>query len=493
MQQGPPEGITRRRFLGAAATATAGLTLLPGPMRKALAAPEQPLRSLRQIEHVLILMQENRSFDHYYGTLPGVAGFDDPDAITLSTGRSVFYQPDAVHPDGYLLPFRLDTKTTNAASTRSTTHAWGPQHLSWNNGLMDNWMPAHRAADGPMTGPLAMGYYTREDLPFHYALADAFTVCDRYFCSAFGPTHPNRVIAFSGTADPDGTAGGPVVSNAVPAPFRWTTYPERLQAAGVSWRYYVANPLGTTPGWFQQYLDAPAGTPLHDNGMVPRSPSDLADDILNDRLPAVAWLDSQWLPSVYGLPEASEHAPAFPAAGAEYMYTVLDALGSRRDVWEKTVFVITYDENDGFFDHVVPPTPPPGTPGEWITGPLPADASGIAGPFGLGYRVPTLVISPWSRGGWVCSETFDHTSTLKFLERRFGVMEPNISAWRRETVGDLTSALRLGDGNPSFPKLADPAPLLELEEQQAATLPPWTVPTVQTVPHQEPGRRPHTR
>jgi phospholipase C len=79
-----------------------------------------------------------------------------------------------------------------------------------------------------------MGYYIREDLPFHYALADAFTVCDRYFCSVFGPTHPNRVISFSGTADPDVLAGGPVVSNAVPAPLRWTTYPERLQAAGVS-------------------------------------------------------------------------------------------------------------------------------------------------------------------------------------------------------------------------------------------------------------------
>jgi phospholipase C len=107
--------------------------------------------------------------------------------------------------------------------------------------------------------------------------------------------------------------------------------------------------------------------------------------------------------------------------------------------------------------------------------------------------VPALVISPWSRGGWVCSEVFDHTSTLKLLERRFGVHEPNISAWRRQTVGDMTSALRLSHRDPKFPRLPDPKPLYELEQQEAATLPLPTVPTVQRVPHQEPGDRPHTK
>jgi len=463
-------------------------------MRKALAAPApQPLKSLQQIKHVMILMQENRSFDHYFGTMQGVRGFDDPDAITLSTGRSVFYQPDPQNPDGYLLPFRNDTTTTSAAIAFGTNHNWGPQHQSWNNGKMDNWVPAHRAADGAH-GPFTMGYYAREDLPYHYALADAFTVCDNYFCSVFGPTHPNRIMAISGTVDPDGQFNGPVVDNNVPASgYTWTTYPERLQAAGVSWKYCVANPLGTDLGWFAQYINAKPGDPLYENAMIPFSPSMVADMIRKDELPSVTWLDAQWLPSVYGLPEAAEGPGNFSAAGAEYIDTVLEALGDTPEVWAKTVFIICYDENDGRFDHVPPPTAPQGTPGEWVTvSPLPARASGIAGPIGMGFRVPALVISPYSAGGWVCSDVFDHTSTLRFLERRFGVMEPNISAWRRKTAGDLTTALRLGEHDMSVPKLPDPAALLALQQEEAATLPAPVVPTVQQVPHQEPGTRPHT-
>ncbi|BCJ33974.1 putative non-hemolytic phospholipase C [Actinocatenispora thailandica] len=496
MPEDPPHGTTRRRFLGTAGATAAGaaaLSLLPGSMRKALAAPAEPLHSLRQIEHVIFLMQENRSFDHYFGTLKGVRGFDDPDAITLSTGRSVFHQPDPENPDGYLLPFRYDTKTTSGIKAYGTGHAWDAQHLSGNGGKMDNWVPTHRRLDGATRGPFTMAYYTREDLPFHYALADAFTVCDSYFCSVLGPTHPNRVMAISGTVDPDGTLGGPVVDNHSTG-FRWTTYPERLQRAGISWRYCTAYPPDTDLGWFKAFQDARPGDALYDNAMVPYSPSMVADMIRGGDLPSVTWLDAQYLPSVYGLPEAAEGPGNFPAAGAEYIWTVLDALGSRPDVWAKTVFVIVYDENDGLFDHVPPPRPPEGTPGEWVTvDPLPAGAVGIAGPVGPGYRVPALVISPWSTGGWVCSEPFDHTSQLRFLERRFGVRESNISAWRRRTVGDLTSALRLGHAAPRFPRLPDPTPLLAVEQREAATLPLPTVPTSQQVPHQEPGHRPHTR
>ena len=119
-------------------------------------------------------MQENRSFDHYFGTLPGVRGFADPAAITLSTGRSVFYQPDPKNPDGYLLPYHLDTHTTNAQAIPSTSHAWAVQHSAWDSGKMDNWLPAHLAADGK-NGPFTMGYYEREDIPFQFALAESFT------------------------------------------------------------------------------------------------------------------------------------------------------------------------------------------------------------------------------------------------------------------------------------------------------------------------------
>jgi phospholipase C len=483
--------LTRRRLLGGAAAAAggAGLSLLPGPLRKAAAAEPEPLHSLRQIEHVLILMQETRSFDHYFGTLSGVRGFDDPRAPRLPDGRPVFYQPDPANPDGYTLPWHVDTTTTSGAAMHGTNHNWGPQHASWRGGAMDNWLPTHRATDG---GPWTMGYYTRQDIPFHFALADAFTICDHYHCSAFGPTHANRLFAISGTNDPDGLHGGPVVDNTTRRPFTWTTYPERLEAAGISWRYYVANTLGSDLSWFGQFQQAPTDSSLYVNGMRPRPPSAIADDIRNDRLPAVSWLNSQYLPSI-GLPEASEHPPALPGAGAQYIYDVLDALAGTPEVWHKTVLFITYDENDGLFDHVPPPTAPAGTPGEWITvNPLPPETGGIAGPIGLGFRVPTLVVSPWSTGGWVSSEVFDHTSTLRFLERRFGVPEPNISAWRRRTVGDLTSTLRPGHRGGRLPRVPDPAAEYQRELIEVATLPAPVSPAAQTVPHQEPGHRPHT-
>lgn len=177
-----------------------------------------------------MLMQENRSFDHYFGTLSGVRGFSDPDALKLPNGRSVFYQPDPANPRGYLLPFHLNTRSTSAQAIPSTSHAWAVQHQAWNGGKMDRWLPAHRKADG-VNGPYVMGYYTREDIPFQFALAETFTICDNYYSSVFGPTWPNRLYWMTGTIDPGGTKGGPVVSNRAPKPYRWTTYAERLQSA----------------------------------------------------------------------------------------------------------------------------------------------------------------------------------------------------------------------------------------------------------------------
>jgi phospholipase C len=476
--------LSRRGFLGAAAATVgaSGFELLPPSMKKVLAAsPANDLAHLDEIEHVVIMIQENRSFDHYFGTLSGVRGFDDPNAQTLSTGRSVFHQPDSSNPDGYELPFHLDMTKTSAAAIHDLSHAWTAQHSSWNGGKMDNWLPAHRAADGQF-GPLTMGYFTRADIPFHYALADAFTICDGYHCAVFGPTWPNRIIAMTGTNDPTGSGGGPVISNTLPpsGAFTWTTYAERLQTAGISWRSYQAKTSASELRWFRNFQQAPTTSPLYENGLMARSESAIMDDIRAGNLPQVSWVHST----------AEEHPPALPAAGAEYMYNLLEALASRPDVWNKTVLFITYDENDGFFDHVPPPTPPPGTPGEYLTGTLPSNAGGIAGPVGLGFRVPTFVISPWSQGGWVCGDVFDHTSLIRFLEARFGVPEPNISAWRRQAVGDLTSTLRFPRRDVPFPTLSDPAPLVAQEQQEAATLPAPTVPASQSMPHQEPGTRP---
>jgi phospholipase C len=421
-------------------------------------------------------MQENRSFDHYFGTMPGVAGFDDPKAITLSTGRSVFYQPDPVNPDGYLLPFHLDTGSTNAQAIPSTSHAYSVQHSAWNGGKMDNWLPAHRAADNA-NAPYVMGYYRREDIPFHFALAESFTVCDHYHCSVQGPTWPNRLYWMTGTNDPDGTHGGPITSNSHPnGLYTWTTYAERLEAAGVSWKVY-ADAIGQV-GYnmmfqFKQYQDARPGNPLYDKGITPTSPGQFEYDALHDRLPAVSWL----------MPGAgqSEHPAETPAAGAAFIASKIGAIAANPDVWAKTVFILDYDENDGLFDHVVPPTAPEGTPHEWVGGV----------PIGAGFRVPCIVVSPWSTGGHVCSQNFDHTSVLQLLERFTGVAEPNISAWRRRTFGDLTQTLRFGN-RAQAPRLPDTQSGVNLAAYETANLPAPTFPgAAQVPPHQEPGRRPH--
>ncbi|MFE9607152.1 alkaline phosphatase family protein [Streptomyces sp. NPDC006012] len=471
--------LTRRRLLSSAAGVLGGaaaLSLLPPSVQKAVAAGPSEGGSLSDIHHVVMLMQENRSFDHYFGTLSGVRGFADPQALQLDTGRSVFYQPDTVNPKGYLLPFHLDTHASSAQAIPSTSHAWSVQHQAWNNGKMDQWLPAHRKADGA-NGPYVMGYYTREDIPFQFALAENFTVCDTYFCSVFGPTWPNRLMWMTGSIDPAGTHGGPITSNSAPSPYRWTTYAERLQAAGVSWRVYQqSDDYGCNLlEQFAAFKNAKPGSDLYERGVRPQPAGTFEDDARNDRLPAVSWI----IPTS----TQSEHPDYLPAAGADFVASKIEAIASNPDVWRKTAFILNYDENDGLFDHVPPPTPPAGTKDEFIGGL----------PIGGGFRVPAIIISPWTVGGWVASEPFDHTSSLRFLERFTGVAEPNISAWRRSTFGDLTSAFRFQDASPQVPGLPDDtAAQLEKAKQEVATLPKPTLPgTSQSFPQQEQGSRPH--
>jgi phospholipase C len=473
--------MTRRRLLGSVAGVAGGaaaLSLLPPSVQRAVAedtagAPRHG--SLRDIKHVVLLMQENRSFDHYFGTLKGVRGFADPHAPRLPDGRSVFHQPDPQNPAGYLLPFHLDTRRTSAQAIPSTSHSWAVQHEAWNGGKMDRWLPAHRKADGT-NGPYVMGYHTRDDIPFQFALAETFTLCDNYFCSVFGPTWPNRLYWMTGTIDPGGTRGGPVIDNDAPQPYRWTTYAERLQAAGVSWRVYQqednygCNMLEE----FQRFRDAKPGNPLYERGMRRLPEGTFEEDARNDRLPAVSWI----IPTG---PE-SEHPHFTPAAGADFVARKIEAIADNPEVWRKTVFILTYDENDGLFDHVPPPVPPAGTADEFVRGL----------PIGGGFRVPCVIVSPWTVGGWVAGDPFDHTSSLRFLERWTGVREPNISAWRRHAFGDLTSAFGFTKPRTKPPKLpTDTEEQLRQVEWDVTHLPKPKLPgKQQNPPKQERGRRP---
>ncbi|MDI5966557.1 alkaline phosphatase family protein [Streptantibioticus silvisoli] len=470
--------MTRRRLIGSAAGAVGGaaaLSLLPPAVQQAVAAGPARHGSLDDVEHVVMLMQENRSFDHYFGTLGGVRGFSDPQARRLADGRSVFYQPDPQNPDGYTLPFHLDTRTTSAQAIPSTSHAWSVQHSAWNGGAMDNWLPAHRAADGA-NGPYVMGYYTRDDIPFQFALAENFTICDNYFCSMMGPTWPNRMYWMTGTCDPGGQHGGPIISNvAPPGGYGWTTYAERLQAAGISWKVYQeADNYGCNMlDNFTVFQNAKPGDPLYDRGMAVSPAGTFEEDARNDRLPAVSW--------IICTSTQSEHPDYLPAAGADFVASKIEAIAANPKVWAKTAFILNYDENDGLFDHVVPPTPKAGTADEFIGGL----------PVGGGFRVPCVIVSPWTVGGYVAGEQFDHTSVLRFLEKFTGVQEPNISQWRRRTFGDLTSAFGFHSAAARAPRLPDDtAAQLAQAQWQVANLPKPTLPgSSQTVPHQERGTR----
>lgn len=447
--------MNRRDFLKSAGSAAASAPFLRNSLARAAALPAIGRSgTLDDVEHVVIFMLENRSFDHYFGHLRGVRGYNDRFAVRLANGRPAWFQPRMQRPDLPILPFHLDTHGSSAQLLQDLDHSWASQHGAIAGGRMDAW-PLNKT-------DMTMGYFLREDIPFHYALADTFTICDHYFCSIAGPTCPNRTMLWTGSIDPEGAGGGPFIDDDVwiytkgVKPFTWTTYAERLQQAGVTWQVYqegldeidhdpmTGNYHCNALTYFKPFAEAPQGSELQRRAMSSGGTARLREDVLNERLPQVSWIVA---PAGY-----SEHPSYPPAYGAIYIARVLEALTANPKVWGKTALLLNYDENDGFFDHVVPPQPPtpvlPGistvsTAGEIHDIVNPDHATLYTPdqlPYGLGPRVPMLAISPWSRGGYVCSEVFDHTSVIRFLEARFAVREPNITPWRRAVCGDLTAA-----------------------------------------------------
>jgi phospholipase C len=456
---------------------------------------------LSNIEHVVIFIQENRSFDHYFGSYRGVRGFSEQSPAFQQPYRGNTTSP----PTGTLLPFRLDMAKTNAACTHDISHSWVAQHESWNGGAMNGFVNSH-IAENANDAVLTMGYYTRADIPYYYAVADAFTICDNYFCSVIGPTDPNRLYTMAASIDPAGQNGGPLVQTILSrrtqfyGRLTYTTMAEQLQARGISWKVYAMPDItigdviisNNVLRYFRNFQDP--NSILYKNAFVPRFPADFLSDAVTGRLPQVSW--------VLGPVFTADHPPAPALFGENSLSAVVTALMANANLWSKTALFVTYDENGGFFDHVPPVTAPAGTPGEYITAqsvvldPTTIGSPAITGPIGLGFRVPTLVISPFSRGGFVSSDLFDHTSVLRFLETRFGAEVPNLTAWRRATVGDLTTAFNFAKPDQSIPNLpATVLPISEAIQQCAGNLAgftPYTAPTPQTMPTQETGtaRRP---
>ncbi|WP_242910909.1 phosphocholine-specific phospholipase C [Actinomadura terrae] len=493
--------LDRRRFLQLAG-GTAALSALPESIARAEAIPaHRRTGTIRDVEHIVVLMQENRSFDHYLGALRGVRGFGDPRPVKLPSGRTVWHQPSG---DKEVLPFRPDVDDLGLQFIQGLNHDWTGGHKAWNQGKYDQWIPAK--------GTTTMAYLTRKDIPFHYALADAFTVCDAYHCSFIGNTDPNRYYMWTGYTGNDGKGGGPVLANDERG-YDWTTYPERLEKAGVSWKIYqdAGDGLDAKGSWgwtndpyignygdnsllyFNKYRNAAPGDPLFDKartGTNAKAGDDLfrilRSDVRNGKLPQISWIAA---------PEAFSEHPNWPVNyGAWYIAKVLDALTANPEVWSKTALLITYDENDGFFDHVPPPYPPDSrkqglSTADITTEIYPGSSTYARGPYGLGQRVPMFVVSPWSKGGWACSQVFDHTSIIRFMERRFGVREPNISPWRRAICGDLTSAFNFARPDERPTTLPDTSRYAPKDHDRHPDYVPKP-PADPALPKQESGQRP---
>jgi phospholipase C len=583
---------SRREFIKKAAMLSGGaglLSVLPPSIQRALAIDPATGSTYLDAEHVVILMQENRSFDHCYGSLRGVRGFNDPRAITLPNKNLVWLQTNAAGET--YTPFRLNMKDSNATWMGSLPHSWPNQVDARNGGKYDQWLIAKQAGHKDYTKmPLTQGFYNREDIPFYYALADAFTVCDQNYCSSLTGTTPNRLYLWTGTvrekADPESYANIRNENVDYDSPATWTTFPERLEDHGVSWRIYqnelslpmgfegeeeswLANFTDNPIEWFSQYhVRYATGFQKHIKAQLEKLPKEIAeleakvkslpqtgketeaaqkslkektalleivkkelaewspenyaklsqreknlhqkafttnindadyhditslkykdgdkdreaklpkgdilhqfrDDVKTGKLPTVSWLVA---------PENFSDHPTSPWYGAWYVSEVMDILTKNPEVWKKTIFILCYDENDGYFDHVPPYVVPDpykedtglvsegiDTKVEFVT--LEQDMKKKAkkdsreSPIGLGFRVPLLVASPWNRGGNVCSEVFDHTSIIQFLEKFVShksgkqITETNISAWRRTICGDLTSTFKPYNGEKiALPKFVE--------------------------------------
>ncbi|WP_328995342.1 phospholipase C, phosphocholine-specific [Kribbella sp. NBC_01245] len=512
--------VTRRQVLGSVAGGAA-LSLLPPSVHAAMARPMRP-GGLAAVEHVIVLMQENRSFDHYFGTLRGVRGYGDKTPLRQRNGKPIWNQPKP--GGGEVLPFSI--REAAEASGRDAgdiqyldalPHGFNDATQAWSKGWNDDWIAAKTAA--------SMTHYERQDIPLQYELAETFTICDAYHCSVNGSTNPNRNYLMSGTTGFEPGTTARAVTNAAYSydhkGYQWTAYPERLEQAGVSWQIYqewdnftdnaveyfatfkaigkkilakVDGGYRTTEEFYDKLF---AKTPderktalaqfelavealpskekaLFRKAMYRSEPETLVprirQDIAEGNLPRVSWL----VPSAID----SEHpSTSTPVGSANLVYDLLDAIASDPEVWSKTVLLINFDENDGYFDHVPPPVapqPPSGAGDDWYNGK----------PIGLGPRVPMTVVSPWTIGGHVNSEVFDHTSVIRLLERWTGVQEPNISQWRRTACGDLTSIF-------DFHRPGR-RPSIETPGSIPAPIERWrpVPPSTQAVPKQEQGRRP---
>jgi phospholipase C len=367
------------------------------------------------VQHIVILVQENHSFDHYLGRLAA------PDARGSEVDGVPFVEPtDDGHSwsgpgsAAYRGPFH-----ESAPCTRDPSHSWNGQHIDWNGGRNDGFV-------SQASGDWIMGVYDASDLPYYYALADRFAIADRYFASVMGPTGPNRLFLFAGSSF--GHVRNDYPSPGEPVP---TTIFDRLDAAAVDWKYYAEG-----GGYECSYFPALCER----DGARRASIDDYHHDLAMGALPQVAFLDSNE-------DVTDEHPSANVQAGQAWVAARIDALVAS-SAWPSTVAFLTWDESGGFYDHVPPPR---ACPPDDIAPIL--DASTLPGGFDrYGFRVPLIAISPYSRPHHVSHAVYDHTSILRFIETRFALSPMG----RRDAAAD--PMLDLFDFDHPAPSWVPPAP-----------------------------------
>jgi phospholipase C len=391
--------ITRRRFLqgagaaGALVAAGGARQLAQAATGPAPAALPSPARS--GIEHVVVLVMENRSFDHYLGWVPGAdgrqQGMSYPDARGL------------LHDTHHL-------RDWSGCGYNDPDHSYLGGRVQFNGGRLDGF----RRGDND---DYALGYYTEADTPTNAALVKNFTVCDRWFCSILGPTYPNRFYTHTAATD---RIQNDSTTSALP------TIWDRLSAAGVSANYY--------------FSDAPF-LALWGGKYIPMSrPVDLFYvQAASGTLPAFSYLDPFFLGEDQG-GSNDDHPHADIRRGQSFIAQVANAVMSS-PLWDKTVLIVTYDEWGGFFDHVKPPVMPDSDP-----------AHGQAG-----FRVPTYLISPFAPKGHVAHTVFDHASILKFVEWRWGLAPLSPRDRAAANLADVLDFTR-PNKTTSIPSVTDPGP-----------------------------------
>jgi phospholipase C len=378
----------------------------------------------------VFLMMENRTYDHALGAR----------ALEGKPGDRI--RPGMTNPDLAGRPVALYAAPSDRGAAAPTVcdpdppHGWGASHAQWNRGAMDGFVREHQRAHGDdpaATEP--MKYLTREHQPITWALADAYTTCDRWFAAVMGPTLPNRAYWHAGTSF--GLSDNAAVLqtfSSVPVP---TIY-NRLAEAGVDWAYYfgslaVVSLLGA-PGPHQVDLGPNDGTGhIRRYGDSKLGVGQFFKDAAAGKLPPVVYIDP-----AFGAND--DHPPVHPILGQELIASVYTAL-ARSPQWENCMLVVTYDEHGGYFDHVAPPLTTDDTLARY----------GVDGFRQLGFRVPALVAGPYAKRGYVSSVQYDHTSPLKHLQGALGLAPLNARVDAANDLMDCIDLDRLARGEPAPP------------------------------------------